>query len=366
MKVNVLFSTYFLIICLISQPYLIHAIDILDTSFGNGNGYVATQNAQGFQINKIAIDSTQNIVAVGFTLNPNSQGIISRYTPTGELDPTFGTGGIVTEQVGSSLSTTVFNHVAIQSDGKIVVVGYTFDMGTSTAVVVARYTTAGLLDTTFNGTGIVTATFGTGSQLNAIIIQSTGEIVVAGNAIVNGVPNGLIIRYTSAGALDTSFAGTGSILAVLGGVSTAFNDVEIDASGNIIVGGYSNTGAGNDQLLLARYTSTGVLDSTFGASGLATLQVGTRTIINSLKLDVSGNIVVAGFVLTTEDQFFIARFTSAGILDTSFNSPTGYITSLVGTASKATDLVIQSDGHIVVGGFISYVRDQATAARFTS
>ncbi len=97
----------------------------------------------------------------------------------------FGTGGIVTTSISGWDAALA---VAIQpADQKIVTAGYTLaPNGAVNAFAVARYTTTGTLDTSFNGTGIASTTFTTaskdyGDQADAIAIQSNGSILAGGS-----------------------------------------------------------------------------------------------------------------------------------------------------------------------------------------
>src|SRR3990167_3434132 len=135
--------------------------------------------------------------------------VLSIFSASGELDTTFGTGGIVTTIIGSgSFKSDVAYSVAIQSDGKIVVTGYNNNANNDFALV--RYNTNGSLDTTFNSTGIVTTAIGSSSDVGrSVAIQSDGKIVVAGYSY-NGSNNDFaLVRYNTDGTLDTTFNSTG-------------------------------------------------------------------------------------------------------------------------------------------------------------
>ncbi|ADC88827.1 hypothetical protein Thal_0191 [Thermocrinis albus DSM 14484] len=102
--------------------------------------------------------------------------------PSGSLDTTFGRGGIVTTDIGTNREDEA-KALAIQSDGKIVVVGYSYN-GTNTDFAVVRYNPDGSLDTSFGTNGIVTTDIGTNSEdkAYALAIQRDGKIVVAGTS----------------------------------------------------------------------------------------------------------------------------------------------------------------------------------------
>jgi uncharacterized delta-60 repeat protein len=367
MKVKLL-NFFIIIMIILEHNILFSTIDNLDTTFGSGTGYATTQNAQGFKINKIRLQANGQIIAVGYTQNPNTQAIITRYNTNGTLDNTFGSNGIVTGTLGSSLSTTIITDAAIQTNGNIVAVGYNYDTSTPTINLIARYTSAGVLDNTFGSGGVLTFTIGSNSNISAVALQSDGKIVVVGSCLINNVPNAFIARLTTSGVLDTTFNSIG-YLTVLLGIKTIFNCLTLDASGNIIAAGYyNNSGTSGDQFVMARYTTSGTLDTTFNnPNGFVTGSLGSRTIVNAITQDSSNNILVGGFENNgISDQFFLARYTSSGVLDTTFNNPNGYITKLIGNASSVNDVVVQTGGQIVIAGIINYEIDQATVARYNS
>ena len=128
----------------------------------------------------------------------------------GDLDPTFSGDGRQTTNFSPGTREEA-NGVAIQSDGKIVVVGHTPVADDDFAV--ARYNPNGTLDTTFSGDGKQTTDFGGYEQANAVAIQSNGKIVVVGYSANNSTTQGAafaLARYNPNGSLDTSFSGTES------------------------------------------------------------------------------------------------------------------------------------------------------------
>ena len=127
----------------------------------------------------------------------------------GDLDRTFGGDGKVVTDFGAD--DYPFD-VAVQRDGKIVVVGVSYlDVGS--AFWIARYTGAGALDASFGSGGIIRPDFGAAGSGNAVIIQADGKIVVAGWAYENGTSgNFALVRYDGQGHLDPSFGGSGTVL----------------------------------------------------------------------------------------------------------------------------------------------------------
>src|SRR5262249_16126887 len=94
----------------------------------------------------------------------------------GDLDPSFGTGGIVTTSFGTAVVNA--GGIALQADGKIVAVG---SAGAPSAFALARYNPNGNLDTSFGTGGTMTTSFGAGSAAAAVALQGDGKIVAAGS-----------------------------------------------------------------------------------------------------------------------------------------------------------------------------------------
>ena len=264
----------------------------------------------------------------------------------GTLDTSFGGGEVTTS---FSAGNSVANAVAIQSNGDIVVVG---TAGSDFAL--ARYTSTGALDGSFGSGGKVATNFqllglsllGTDSAY-AVAIQSNGAIVVAGTGLdVAGLLGSdfTVARYTSTGALDGSFAGSGFTETSFGLLQTdGANAVALQSNGDIVVGGHTSTGAGSD-FALARYDSTGNL------LGKTTTNLGSSDDIHALAVQSNGDILAAGVTdQGSIQETALVRYTSGGALDTSFNG-NGKVIQHLGNASEANAVAVQSDGQIVVAG----------------
>lgn len=129
----------------------------------------------------------------------------------GDLDLSFGGTGKVTTAIGSG--DDIGNSVAVQSDGKIVVAGYSSTQnGSKDDFAVVRYNPNGNLDTSFNGTGKVTTAIGSGhDQGYSVAVQSDGKLVVAGYSRNGSNDDFALVRYNDNGSLDTGFNGTGKV-----------------------------------------------------------------------------------------------------------------------------------------------------------
>jgi uncharacterized delta-60 repeat protein len=262
--------------------------------------------------------------------------------PNGSLDPAYGVAGKVTSTtLGGAIAT------ALQPDGKTVVVGGQY---------VARFNTDGTPDNTFGGTGSVTVTFngGLNDQLQGLAIQPDGKIVVVGYANVGTQNDFAIARLTPTGALDASFGSGGKVTTDFNGQVDEAWAALIQSDGAIVVAGHAGTftplGVDND-FAVARYTSAGTLDPSFGG-GKVTTNIGGRTdLAYAAALQSDGKILVTGRVANgggDDPDVGIVRYGTDGTPDAGFGTQGIVRRDLSGNWDEASDLAIQSDGKILV------------------
>ena len=192
------------------------------------------------------------LTAITFTAcGSGGGGGASVTTPTsGSLDTTFNTTGKVTTAIGAINDSALA--VAIQSDGKIVAAGYSYN-GANYDFALVRYNTDGSLDTTFNTTGKVTTAIGASNDSAYVIaIQSDGKIVAAGYSDNGANYDFALVRYNTDGSLDTTFNTTGKVTTAIGASNDYAYAVAIQSDGKIVAAGYSYNGA-NDDFALVRY-----------------------------------------------------------------------------------------------------------------
>src|SRR5262249_5240268 len=273
-----------------------------------------------------------------------------RLTPSGGmLDTTFGTNGIVVTHFGA-LSDDTGNALAIQSDGKIVVVG---GGGPSTSQFeLARYNTDGSLDTSRGQGGKVTTSFGTGaSHALGVALQSDGRIVVVGDAFMGSATGTdfAAARYNSDGSLDTTFGQGGKVTTnfTLNFADSA-KGVALQADGKIVVVGFTFGGtATNDNFAVVRYSADGSLDASFGQGGKVSTNFSGASIDDAYAVAIQsdGKIVLAGTSNRIGNfDFALARYNSDGSLDSTFGTGGLVTTDYSGGNDVAQALVIQADG----------------------
>ncbi|MBI4834818.1 MAG: hypothetical protein HY811_08385 [Planctomycetes bacterium] len=264
--------------------------------------------------------------------------------PAGIKDTDFGASGVVTTAVLAPSS--ALNALGIQPDGKIVGGGSAYN-GVNQFFTLARYTASGALDAAFGTAGVVTTTLTPGDACNSLAFQADGKIVAGGYGTVGGDNIIDLARYTITGALDAAF-GINGIVTTTVGTSCSSSDVKIQADGKIILGGTSASGL-DFVSVLVRYTASGALDLTFDTDGVVTSSVLTG--FRAVEILHDGTILAAGG--GNNKSIGLARYTITGTLDTAFGT-NGVVTTTLGTGGNddsAYDLALQDDGKILICGF---------------
>jgi uncharacterized delta-60 repeat protein len=338
----------------------------LDTTFGSGGKVATDLGDKSDGARGVAIQSDGKIVVVGRTrIAFQNVFAVARYNTDGSLDSTFGSGGIVTTAVGNDNPTVAANDVTIQSDGKIVVVGTGAGSSGADVFAVVRYNTDGSLDTGFGSGGVVTTSGGTFPATGtAVALQSDGKIVAAGYVFVIGSSSFdhiMVARYNTDGSLDTTFDSDGIVTTHIGVATTdRANGVALQSNGKIVVVGQSFDA--DYDFAVIRYNTDGSLDATFDGDGIVTTDNGFNSQANDVAIQSDGKIVVAGN--GGNSDFAVARYNTNGSLDTTFGIggavSTTVSTTVVGGFSAAQGVAIQSDGKIVAAGIGNNTFDFST------
>lgn len=328
----------------------------LDTSFGTAGKVITSIGTSNETAQSIAIQSDGKILVAGsaHSIATGLDFALVRYSPDGGLDTTFGVGGKVTTDFGGSTNTDEAYGIAIQSDGRIVVAGSAQGGG----IGIARYNVDGSLDTTFSGDGKVVLWESLYSGANSVKLQGDGRIVVIGQSISGDFT---VVRFNTNGTLDTDFSGDGKLTTDFGGGLDTASSVVCQSNGKILVAGFTDPPGGpiSDYVFaLARYTEAGVLDTTFSGDGKVTTAIGSGSEVGdlaySMAVQIDGKILLAGFSRqsTTDFDFALVRHNEDGSLDTSFGTG-GIVTTDLGTGTndRGQSVSVQHDGKIVVSGF---------------
>ena len=286
----------------------------------------------------------------------------------GDPDPTFGHAGQL--MVDFDLSTDLARGVALQPDGKIVVVGttYTDNDYSDEDFAVSRHLPNGTLDTSFGGgDGKVTTDFpGLAAVASSVVVQPDGKIVVAGGAfpLFTFLGDIALVRYNPDGSLDTGFGNGGIVGTSFPGQGAYAFDIALLPDGKIVVAGthfvafQPSEQTSDTNFAIVRYNPDGSLDPTFGANGgVSTDFDGNNDDAFSILVQPDGKLVAVGSALNLADfyNFAAARYNTNGTLDSSFDGD-GKVRLDFGHQDfdRAHSAALQPDGKIVAAGFTIY------------
>ena len=331
---------------------------VLDPSFGNGGRALIWLDANPvLDIRGVAVQPDGKVLVAGraSTTSRGQGALLLRLNANGTLDAGFGTGGFTIH--GAGINDKTGAGIAVTSTGKIVVGGST-DSVTGMQFMLLRFTSGGVLDPTFAGGGEVQTAFLGASQqaANALLLLPGDEIILGGYAQFASLKDLALARYTSGGALDPTFGTGGRVTADAGSSIDSIQSLAHTGAGEIVASGEGGGGPPPMGLgfLAARFTSAGALDTSFNTTGTQTVVFpsgigfgGARAV----AVQGNGKIVLAGSATVgANNEFALARLTTAGLLDTSFGVGGKIVTSIGSGTDEARALGLQGHGRIVVAG----------------
>ena len=295
----------------------------LDTTFNPGTG------ADG-EITAAVLQPDGRIVVAGrFTsFNGFTHNRVCRLNADGSVDQSFGLGNGINN---AALA------LALQSDGRIIVGGQFSQVDLAQRFNLARLNTNGSVDLSFDPVN------GPNGDVNAIVIQPDGRIVIGGTFIgYNGSARGGVARVMGTGALDSSFDS---------GVGTGGNvfALALQHNGEIVLGGRFVQYSGTNRTFIARVFGDGSLD--FGFNPVPSDWV------QSFAVEPDDRILVGGFFtdINGSGRNRIARLNTNGSVDLTFDPGAGCVGSLTNDATQVDSIALQQFGRILVGGiFTSY------------
>lgn len=323
----------------------------LDTTF-SGDGKLTTnlstecEYAQGVVVQG---DGKPVAVGVATSLYPDGRregsAFVVRYTADGALDTTFSGDGWLMLEIDPYVKLELAEDVAIQADGKIVVVGNG----------VARLHPNGDFDLTFDEDGILQDPLVAAAR--SVAIQPDAKIVVGGSTYDydTGASKGIVTRLTPIGTLDTSFSGDGAQVIAYSGTAYGDDDVVNDvaiAGDKIVATGRYYTDASVSDISVMRLNSDGTMDTTFSGDGKQKVSVGAYDAGAAVAVASDGKIIAAGTGQTTSGgmDFAVVRLTSGGEPDTSFSGD-GKLTTDFGASDRGGSVFVHpADGKIVAAG----------------
>lgn len=339
----------------------------LDPTFADGGAARISPGARSPNGCAMALQADGKIVMAGSTGSGSSSSlIVSRLLADGSRDSSFsGDGSVIT---GGGVGWNTVGGLVIQPDGKILLAGGAeacdiFCQSTYFTVLLVRLNPDGSMDDTFGTGGAVTVPLLPYAQGLGVALQPDGRIVVVGECYLSSQTRMMVVRYTSTGQLDTSFNGSGVAYAPSIDDASA-NAVRILPDGGILVAGTGRVSVDGDYILL-KYTPTGALDSTFGSGGVASAAFDGADvdIAYGLAVHADGRIVATGSSRQNlKNVISVARFSPDGALDDGFGNGGRVLIDLGSPSDVGRSVAIDSFGRIVIlgdsGGQFGVVRLQ--------
>ncbi len=280
------------------------------------------------------------------------------FAQPGSPDPSFG-GGDGFDVLPSFLPDghAVANAVAVQPNGRMVVAGDAWIPGQNGVgqIAVVRYMPNGSLDPTFGGgDGIVLQGLASFDLfVSDVVIQPDGKILCVGGAEAADQKNySLLARFNTDGTPDLSFDSDGLVTTHIGGFSESCSALGLQADGKILVAGNANL-SGYNEVMVLRYKVNGTLDNTFGGGdGIVTTSVGeSYSAASDLLVQSDGKIVIGGYAITNGFEDFLAlRYTANGTLDNTFSGDGKIMVSFTAQNDRSSSIALQPDGRIVLAG----------------
>jgi uncharacterized delta-60 repeat protein len=322
----------------------------------------------------LLIDPTEGLYSA-VKIQPNDRKIIAvgagvaRYNSLGNADTSYGSDGVAAV-VGTNLAA-----FAIQADGKTIIANSVSPSkrGAGSDLTVRRLNADGTPDSSFGADGKAVVHLldrPAGESPTSLALQSTGKIVVVGSTTQTPFefPQfAAAARFTSGGVVDKGTDGFGDIvkgaragrtLFKLGDQFNQFTDVAVQPDDNVVVVG--STLGGLHSLFVARYTAAGELDKTFNrGEGYSLILKPGGASRPTIALQTDGKIVVVAGIAGDDDpsDLLVARFNTDGTTDTSFGGGAGFVRldvdgALTRTVESGKGVAIQPDGKIVAVGTV--------------
>jgi uncharacterized delta-60 repeat protein len=301
-----------------------------DGAYGSSGVALATSGASREEMLGVAVQADGQILAGGRHLVDHP--FFVRYDASGKPDATFGTNGRVEE---AALVPIAFVGPVVASGGGFY---FAYSTGNPSTTALLRYTAAGAHDATF-GTAGVAAYNSVYTSPTSVVVDGKGRPVVAVDDITFG--GFILLRYTTAGVLDTTFGTNGIVKTTVNGTPSA-DTVAVMPDGRMLV-----AGVGIASVSVARYLESGALDTTFGTAGTTTFT--TNGVPERVVAMGDGSVLLVGASdtgVSAPPGVWLAHLGASGTLDASFGTA-GIVKTPTGMVGARVDVVVKPDGILV-------------------
>jgi len=334
---------------------------VLDSSFGTGGAISFTLSGGSSTLRSGVATNDGNIVIAESPITPTASIIkLRKYTPSGVLVPGFGTDGVLT--IDKVVGTSVENVYAMSelSDGSLALL-YTIS-ATPRENFVAKVTAAGVLDTSWATSGFLSVGTGTGLYAREMKVLSDNSMIVYKSRSSGPTMINELVKVLANGTLDSSFGTSGTLTLA----ESEFN-FNVTASGSIIVGG-ANSATPADATI-RKFSSAGVVDTSWATGGILTLaRIGSQgddNFVNDVAVDSSGRLYAAILSSSMQSQTSttkLFRFLADGTVDSSFGGGVVLPSSIL----NVDDILILRDGNILVTAMSGMYMPEMGVALVTS
>ena len=330
--------------CTLGAPTSSNTAVTFDTSFGSGGSLSMGDSSNSVgpatgtvtRSGQILVAATASLTASPFTGSVR----LVRYNVDGSLDTSFGTNGIggfdvpAMQNFGPSI-------IAEQSDGSIMVTGTlnVFGASSSLSAVVMKFSSNGSPVTSFGTNGILTldSASSPGFVYPAQMISVGDSVLVMYIRGSSGSTSTTkIVKIYSTGSLDSSFGTSGTLT-----LSGSGADLSEGPSGTLFVAGASS--ATTPDATVTKYTATGSLDTSFGTSGVATVDTSTLSERAVSASVVGGKVLVAVNVVTSASGQAPSSAAKLVRLNADGSVDSGYGTSGVATVYSGTMALVRAE-----------------------
>ncbi|MET0225256.1 MAG: hypothetical protein ABW187_02330 [Dokdonella sp.] len=353
-----------------------------DPSFGvDGEAFITPDDAEARELNpyavielpdgKLLVGGTRNKFVSSSPFDPHMRAMLARFNADGSADASFGNilgipGVFVLRDLVPNTGMQIIEAMQRLADGSIVVAGTASAFGPLNGFV-AKLDADGVMDDTFGDRGVVLLP---GTFLHALVVDSQGRLLVAGEESVATISHAVVARFGTDGTPDASFgtAGDGVVHLAWDGVADQggyLNSLALTANDGVVAAGsYEVYGSGlGADFAIARLAADGKLDPAFNVTGWrvfhSPINASNINAINRILLDAAGGIVFAGYYNVDETglNLVLGALAADGSGDASFGdaaTPGYQAIDLVPEAWNrfASGLARQSDGKLVVS--VSY------------
>jgi len=337
----------------------------LDTSWG-GTGFVILTHTEVSSSNSVATDSNDRVITAGWlTDGPSSRIIVARFLTNGLIDTTCnGTGENI-----DLLHDAVASDVVVLDDDSFIITG-TMQVNNKSTLFLAKFLPTCLRDSSFGTAGFATYTSAFGASGRALAIQADGRIVVVGDEFPTVSDSSdqriLVTRFTSSGNLDTAFGLSGRFLSSSNQAGQA-QDLVIDSNGRIIFTGSIVGTIAPDAAIAGRLSSTGQLDATFATQGYFIDEFEGDPRLNAISMRPNGHFVAVGTYVgpypSTQQSPLVVCLTDFGLLDTECGSSGWRSLSKTNYDVYGDDVVVTADNTILLSGMIDGVNTSPMVMR---